>query len=252
MKHLLTLCILVAFATDYANAVVIVNPPRPITHTVTVQPVIVSNDDGSNTANYLSDTGNEGLILGEIDQIWAQAGIDVEWLTPNTWNSTLANFGSAGNGTRPNDDLLSLPGLADAAGVSSPDPATINMYFMQVPPGTGPGGPSFARTRLLSGSTFIRLSDRPPFDRPLATGVSTVLSRAMAFSFGLNDNSEPDNLLGPLTGSNFSERLNDTQIAAALESGFVVVIPEPTTLALLGVATLALVSRRRPRLIQPS
>lgn len=39
-------------STTHAFAVLVVNPAQPITDVVTVQPIIVSDNGGVNTANY--------------------------------------------------------------------------------------------------------------------------------------------------------------------------------------------------------
>ena len=72
-----------------------VNPAIPITHRVTVQPIVVSNDDGSNTAAFFGTLSDQMDIESVIDVIWAQAGIDVEFLAPTSYDSTFANVGAA-------------------------------------------------------------------------------------------------------------------------------------------------------------
>ncbi|MEM6259726.1 MAG: hypothetical protein AAGI37_15725 [Planctomycetota bacterium] len=240
---LIVLVSLSCLATAPTHAVVVVNPPRPITHEVTVQPIIVSNDDGSNTSNYLTDTLNEPLILSEIREIWAQAGVAVNWLTPNSWNSTFANAGNDGSATRSTADFTAIPAAADAAGVSSTDPTFLDMYFLMVPPGTQPLSTSQGRTRFGDDSMFIHLADTGSFGRPLPNDVGRFLSRSMAFTFDLRTNDEIGNLLGPSLSS--GERLNDTQIATVLDSEYVTLIPEPASLVLL--APLLVVMARRQR-----
>ena len=73
-----------------------------------------------------------------MDTIWSQAGIDVDWLMPNDWSDTFANFGTPPfplpDMKRPKGDLnlIRSDGLA---GVISPDPLTLNMFFVQISPG---------------------------------------------------------------------------------------------------------------------
>jgi len=94
-----------------------------IAYELTVQPIIVSNSDGSDTAEYFGNAFQQSEITGFIDQIWAQAGVDVTWLTPNAWNSTSANQGTIGLGT--------VVSNGDSAGVDSDDPNVLNMYFVE-------------------------------------------------------------------------------------------------------------------------
>ena len=63
-----------------------------VTRRVFVQPIVVSNDDGSNTATFFGDAAEEFDIVRQIDEIYLQAGIDVEWLTTRTTNSTFFNL----------------------------------------------------------------------------------------------------------------------------------------------------------------
>ncbi|XAM01126.1 PEP-CTERM sorting domain-containing protein [Phycisphaeraceae bacterium D3-23] len=99
------------------------NDPIAITHELTVQPIVVSNSDGSDTATYFGTSSQQSAITGFVDEIWAQAGIDVTWLAPNAWNSTDANQGNYG--------LSTLVNNGDNAGVDSDDPNVLNMYFVQ-------------------------------------------------------------------------------------------------------------------------
>ena len=70
------------------SAALVVNPTVPITHHLTVQPIVVSDDDGTDTATFFGTVTQQSEIEGFIDTIWGQAGIDVDFLTPNSWNNT--------------------------------------------------------------------------------------------------------------------------------------------------------------------
>ena len=87
--------------------------------------------------------------MGFIDDIWAQAGIDINFLSPNSWDNTFANWGAGGppdNGgnQRPNSDLDMIETLSGPAGVRSPNPNVINMFFVRIAAGFGLLGPNFA------------------------------------------------------------------------------------------------------------
>lgn len=114
------LCLSIASAPALALDV---NPSIPINWELTVQPIIVSNNNGSDTAEYFGNASQQAAITGFVDQIWGQAGIDVNWLTPNTWNNTDVNQGNIGLG--------SVVNAGDAAGVDSDDPNVLNMYFVE-------------------------------------------------------------------------------------------------------------------------
>lgn len=76
-----------------------------------------------------------------IDTIWVQAGIDINFLTPNTWNNTFANWGSGGppdNGgiSRPQSDLNMIETLSvGPPSVRNSDPNVINMFFVNIAAG---------------------------------------------------------------------------------------------------------------------
>lgn len=147
LKLVLILSTLI-LATPTAFALTI-NAPRDITHTVTVQPIVVSNDNGTNTATFFGNASQQTSIEGFIDQIWAQAGIDVNFLAPNSFNSTFANFGAGGapnNGgnTRPTSDLSAIINDASTAGVTNPNATVINMFFVNIAAGFGLLADNFA------------------------------------------------------------------------------------------------------------
>lgn len=105
-----------------------------VTRHVFVQPIVVSNDDGSNTATFFGDAAEEFDIVRQIDEIYLQAGIDVEWLTTRTTNSTFFNFGSD-LGTRPQSDLNAVVAQRDNIGVGNSDPLVLDLYFVNRVPG---------------------------------------------------------------------------------------------------------------------
>ncbi|MGI9515497.1 MAG: hypothetical protein ACR2NP_00495, partial [Pirellulaceae bacterium] len=81
----------IAFATllmgslcvaSIAQADLITNPPMAITLQVTVNPVILSNTGGSNQAEFFGNSFQQSDIEGYINEIWAQAGIQISFQTP--------------------------------------------------------------------------------------------------------------------------------------------------------------------------
>src|SRR5262249_61638067 len=67
-----------------------------------------------------------------IDTIWAQAGIDIDFL-PDVihYNNTFAYQGNGG--TRPSGDLSTI--LSNASAIMNPAPPVINEFFVNVVPG---------------------------------------------------------------------------------------------------------------------
>ncbi|MEM7475477.1 MAG: FG-GAP-like repeat-containing protein [Planctomycetota bacterium] len=105
---------------------------QSIVERVTVQPIIVSNDDGSQTAAYFGNAEQEVDIKALVDQVWAQSGIDVDWLSPNYWNNTFANIGNGNSSdVRPTSDLDAIVAAGDAAGVGHVDPLVLDVYFVE-------------------------------------------------------------------------------------------------------------------------
>lgn len=99
---------------------------------VTVRPIIVSNNNGSNTAAFFGDATTEAEIKNLINDILAQAKIDVQWETAVSYNNTFANVGSPSTGTRPTADLETIVDTGDvASGIGSSDPNVIDAYFVQ-------------------------------------------------------------------------------------------------------------------------
>ena len=72
-----------------ANAqALIVNPPMAIDRVVTVQ--TIQTGDGTNLATMFGDATQQAAILRFIDEIWAQAGIDINFLGPTTYIDSFA------------------------------------------------------------------------------------------------------------------------------------------------------------------
>ena len=126
-----------AVASNVAAAL-IVNPPRPITHQVTVRLIQTAFDNGAAPATVFGDATRRAEIEEAIDSVWSQAGIDINFL-PNVvrFNSTFAYQGSLPtNLPRPLGDLSAIITQAQLrGGILHPDPSVINIFFVNVVPG---------------------------------------------------------------------------------------------------------------------
>jgi hypothetical protein len=116
-------------------AALITNPPRPIAYRVNIQLIQTALDDGTSPATVLGDPTQQADIESKVDSIWAQAGIDINFL-PNVvrYNNT---FAYQGNGiTRPDSDLSQIVSSATAkGGILNSDSTVIDMFFVSIPPG---------------------------------------------------------------------------------------------------------------------
>lgn len=118
------------------EAEVIVNNPLAITHHVRIQPILTRTSDGT-TAAYFGNATSEAYIKEQIDRVWAQSGLTIEWLTPVIYESDEAYDGSPSDyssRTRPQSDLVAM---VDEAGSppKSPDATVLNMFFVEIVPG---------------------------------------------------------------------------------------------------------------------
>jgi hypothetical protein len=118
-------------------AALVVNPPRPVAYRVSVQIIQTALDDGSSPATVLGDASQTADIESRIDSIWAQAGIDINFL-PNVvrYNNSFAYQGDAIGGVRPLADLSQTFSMATTdGGILNSDPSIIDMMFVSVVPG---------------------------------------------------------------------------------------------------------------------
>jgi hypothetical protein len=132
---LLHLCaVALAVWPSVLSAELIVDPPRAITHRVTVQIVQAALSDGSAPATVFGNATQRANIEASVDSIWAQAGIDVYFLPSiNRWNNTFAYQGNGG--TRPSSELGTVLSSGDAAGVTNSTPSVVNEFFVNIVPG---------------------------------------------------------------------------------------------------------------------
>lgn len=232
----------------------VLNPARSITQIVTVQPIIVSDDSGINTANFFGSFNQKSGIEHFVDDIWAQAGIDVNFLAANKWNNTFANWGEGGspnnNGNkRPGSDLKTISNNGQRAGVTHADPNVINMFFTNIAAGFG-----LLSENQASGLAFVGSNGITQFVGSKILGfpngqetVSSVVAHEIGHNLGLDHITEDQNLMTP--GSAGAERLNQTQIGIALASNFstefTTVVPLPAAVWLFGSALLGLTTFNR-------
>lgn len=234
--------------------------PMPISRQVSIRAIDLCDDAGANCADL-------NTYEAAADAIWAQAGIDFQFLPTLKWNNSafLAPDYSIG------DELKLFAVGATAFGDATID-GILNMYFVKdlLPTnslyGEGCGAPIFVGFCGTAIGIVINTTLVNAFNGGLgridtvAHEVGHVLGLTH-YDFGAGDN-VPDNLMtsGPYRtpaetladiapGGLALDKLTDSQIEHANFSAFVKDIagpvPEPASLALLGAALAALVWQRR-------
>lgn len=236
--------------TSVAQADLITNPPMTITMQVTVNPVILSNTGGSNQAEFFGNTFQQPDIEGYINEIWAQAGIQISFQTPEYWNNTFANVGSSS--PRPTSDLGTIVTNAAVAGHIDPDPNVINMFFVEIAAGFSDVGENSANGLAYIGGNGVtqHVGDNLVGFKAGQEVIASVVAHEIGHNLGLPHLVGIENLMQPGGSPNPGERLNASQISVARSSSFSQAVPEPASslalLSLAGIIALRHRHRRRP------
>jgi hypothetical protein len=197
----------------------IVDPPQPITHRVTVQIVQTSLDGGLLPATVMGNATQQAAIESGIDKIWAQAGIDIEFLpTVTAYPNTFAYQGSLT--PRPTGDLGAILTNATTSNIINTDPKVLNMFFVAIAPGYSALNQNTSAGIALIGNNGIAVYNGASLlsftnGRDVIAGV---MAHEIGHNLGLTHTASGSaNLMAP---GGTSEQMTPEQITMALNSRF--------------------------------
>jgi hypothetical protein len=202
-----------------AIASLTVNPAQPITRQVSVQMIQTALDNGTSPATLFGNATQTANIEAGIDTIWAQAGIDINFLpTVVHYNNTFAYQGTAGGGTRSQGDLSTiLTNAGNQGGILNSSATVIDMFFVNVTPGFTPLGANSAAGLANIGRNGIAVfvgSGLLSFQNGLDVAASVV---AHEIGHNLDLIHTPDGSANLMAGSNgTSQQLDSDQISTVL------------------------------------
>jgi Metallo-peptidase family M12B Reprolysin-like len=235
----LTLC------SDRVEATITVNPAMPIDREVVVQLIQAFESNGTNPATVLGNAAQRLSIELALDQIWAQAGINVTLLaTVTPYNSSFALDANDSGGTRPFGDLNTIFVQASSAGVLNTGNVINTIFVNHVPGFPVLGENSAAGLAAVSGNRIAMYTgdNLLGFQNGLDI-IASVFAHEIGHNLGLNHTADGiANLMSP-NGS--SQQLDASQIAAARSSGLLLIVPEQNAAILLSLAIGMFAARRR-------
>ena len=122
-------------ATGGAYGQVTVNASENLTRRVRIQPIQVSKTDGTAAVTF-GTSSQETYIKEQVNRVWAQVGVWIDWLPMAQYTN---NFAYEGTGSypppgRPDTDLDTIVDSAPTP-PKSPVATTINLFFVEIVPG---------------------------------------------------------------------------------------------------------------------
>lgn len=184
-----------------AKADVVVNSPISLTHRVQIQPIRVHKTTGQAAATF-GTTSAETYIKNQINRIWAQAGVRIDWLPINEYTSNSAYDGSPADYSTTARPQSQLSTMVSAAGMppKSSNGIVINLFFVGIVPG-------FPQTtdNTANGLAFVDSNGVNAWVGPnlltFTSGmdvIASVLAHEIGHNLGLNHAADGgDNLMSP-------------------------------------------------------
>lgn len=200
-------------------AALIVDDEQPITHQVRVQPIVVSDSDGTNTAVFMGTESMEEHIKEQVNRVWNQVGIEIIWEEEASYLDDFANSGDHGSGTRPSADLYTV--VLDENAPAAPE-TTIKMFFVN----QCPGFPQLAHNqvagyaRIDRNGTCVTVGSSlilPNWSESARDSIAAVLAHEIGHCLGLHHTfTLADNLMFSGSGDLDPERLTSAQLTTVL------------------------------------
>ncbi len=190
-----------------------------LTKKIVIQPVIAANTNGTNRAEFFGDATSELFIKDQVDAIFLEAGLEVQWLAEKNWNNNFVNVGSAS--TRPTSDLGTIRDMAASANISSNDSQVINVFFVEKSPGFNDIGENTSvglaflngPNLLLQNGVTIAIGDNLVTTEEGRIATAILTAHEVAHNLGLDHVSATNNLMNALPKDS---NLTQTQINAII------------------------------------